>query len=94
MVNVVRLMVRLMDLQDRVAIHEAMEQQTISIAKDCISAVLTARSAVLAGANPACCRYDDTRTSAENIEFRSTILSRFDLIFIVRDIHDDARDKK
>lgn len=82
-----------MRLQDRVAIHEAMEQQTISIAKAGITAVLNARSAVLAAANPAFGRYDDTRSSAENIEFQSTILSRFDLIFIVRDIRDDKRDK-
>lgn len=82
-----------MRLQDRVAIHEAMEQQTISIAKAGITAVLNARSAVLAAANPAFGRYDDTRTSAENIEFQSTILSRFDLIFIVRDVRDDVRDK-
>ncbi|KAI0566760.1 DNA helicase [Gracilaria domingensis] len=83
-----------MRLQDRVAIHEAMEQQTISIAKAGITAVLNARAAVLAAANPAFGRYDDTRSSAENIEFQSTILSRFDLIFIVRDIRDDVRDKK
>lgn len=82
-----------MRLQDRVAIHEAMEQQTISIAKAGITAVLNARSAVLAAANPAFGRYDDTRTSAENIEFQSTILSRFDLIFIVRDIRNDERDR-
>jgi DNA replication licensing factor MCM5 len=83
-----------MRLQDRVAIHEAMEQQTISIAKAGITAVLNARSAVLAAANPAFGRYDDNRSSAENIEFQSTILSRFDLIFIVRDVRDDARDRK
>ncbi len=82
-----------MRLQDRVAIHEAMEQQTISIAKAGITAVLNARSAVLAAANPAFGRYDDTRSSAENIEFQSTILSRFDLIFIVRDVRDDTRDR-
>lgn len=82
-----------MRLQDRVAIHEAMEQQTISIAKAGITAVLNARAAVLAAANPAFGRYDDTRSSAENIEFQSTILSRFDLIFIVRDIRDDVRDR-
>lgn len=82
-----------MRMMDRVAIHEAMEQQTISIAKAGITAVLNARSAVLAAANPAFGRYDDTRTSAENIEFQSTILSRFDLIFIVRDVRDDKRDK-
>lgn len=83
-----------MRLMDRVAIHEAMEQQTISIAKAGITAVLNARSAVLAAANPAFGRYDDNRTSAENIEFQSTILSRFDLIFIVRDVRDDRRDKR
>lgn len=82
-----------MRMQDRVAIHEAMEQQTISIAKAGITAVLNARSAVLAAANPAFGRYDDTRSSAENIEFQSTILSRFDLIFIVRDVRDDKRDR-
>lgn len=82
-----------MRLQDRVAIHEAMEQQTISIAKAGITAVLNARSAVLAAANPAFGRYDDTRSSADNIEFQSTILSRFDLIFIVRDRRDDVRDR-
>lgn len=82
-----------MRLQDRVAIHEAMEQQTISIAKAGITAVLNARSAVLAAANPAFGRYDDSRSSAENIEFQSTILSRFDLIFIVRDVRNDTRDK-
>lgn len=82
-----------MRMQDRVAIHEAMEQQTISIAKAGITAVLNARSAVLAAANPAFGRYDDTRSSADNIEFQSTILSRFDLIFIVRDVRDDVRDR-
>lgn len=83
-----------MRLQDRVAIHEAMEQQTISIAKAGITAVLNARASVLAAANPAFGRYDDTRSSAENIEFQSTILSRFDLIFIVRDVRNDERDKR
>lgn len=82
-----------MRMQDRVAIHEAMEQQTISIAKAGITAVLNARSSVLAAANPAFGRYDDSRSSAENIEFQSTILSRFDLIFIVRDVRDDKRDR-
>lgn len=70
---------------DRVAIHEAMEQQTISIAKAGITTVLNTRVAVLAAANPAFGRYDDDRTAADNIEFGSTILSRFDCIFILRD---------
>ncbi|EME26479.1 DNA replication licensing factor MCM5 [Galdieria sulphuraria] len=81
-----------MRLADRVAIHEAMEQQTISIAKAGITTVLNSRAAVLAAANPAFGRYDDTRAASENIEFQSTILSRFDLIFIVRDIRTDSRD--
>lgn len=54
--------------------------------------MLNSRAAVLAAANPAFGRYDDTRAASENIEFQSTILSRFDLIFIVRDIRTDARD--
>ncbi|KAL6121787.1 hypothetical protein NUSPORA_01236 [Nucleospora cyclopteri] len=74
-----------MNETDRVAIHEAMEQQTISIAKAGITTVLNTRTAVLAAANPAFGRYDDYKTPAENIEFGTTILSRFDLIFILRD---------
>lgn len=74
-----------MDEQDRVAIHEAMEQQTISIAKAGITTVLNSRTSVLAAANPVFGRYDDFKTPAENIEFGSTILSRFDCIFIMKD---------
>jgi len=74
--------------EDRVAIHEAMEQQTISVAKAGITTILNARSAVLAAANPTFGRYDDRQSPAENIDFLPTILSRFDLIFIVRDIRD------
>lgn len=79
--------------EDRVAIHEAMEQQTISVAKAGITTILNSRSAVLAAANPVFGRYDDRRSAAENIDFLPTILSRFDLIFIVRDICDEERDK-
>jgi DNA replicative helicase MCM subunit Mcm2 (Cdc46/Mcm family) len=78
---------------DRVAIHEAMEQQTISVAKAGITTILNSRVSVLAAANPVYGRYDDTRTPAENIDFLPTILSRFDFIFIVRDVRDEARDK-
>ena len=77
---------------DRVAIHEAMEQQTISIAKAGITTVLNSRTSVLAAANPVYGRYDDLRSAAENIDMMSTILSRFDCIFIVRDIRDEGRD--
>ena len=78
---------------DRVAIHEAMEQQTISIAKAGITTVLNSRAAVLAAANPIYGRYDDTKGVDENIDLMSTILSRFDCIFIVRDIRDETRDR-
>ena len=69
-----------------------MEQQTISIAKAGITTVLNSRCSVLAAANPVYGRYDDTRTTMENMAFLPSILSRFDLIFIVRDIRDFNRD--
>jgi len=78
--------------QDRVAIHEAMEQQTISIAKAGITTVLNSRSAVLAAANPVFGRYDDMKSASENIDLMTTILSRFDMIFLVRDIREEERD--
>ncbi|KAK5112288.1 hypothetical protein LTR85_011560 [Meristemomyces frigidus] len=79
--------------EDRVAIHEAMEQQTISIAKAGITTILNARTSVLAAANPVFGRYDDLKSPGENIDFQTTILSRFDLIFIVRDAHDRKQDE-
>lgn len=78
--------------EDRVAIHEAMEQQTISIAKAGITTVLNSRTSVLAAANPVYGRYDDLKSPGENIDFQTTILSRFDMIFIVKDEHNEARD--
>ncbi|CAI7652883.1 unnamed protein product [Penicillium bialowiezense] len=80
--------------EDRVAIHEAMEQQTISIAKAGITTILNSRTSVLAAANPIFGRYDDLKTPGENIDFQTTILSRFDMIFIVRDDHERGRDEK
>lgn len=80
--------------EDRVAIHEAMEQQTISIAKAGITTILNARTSVLAAANPIFGRYDDLKTPGENIDFQTTILSRFDMIFIVRDEHEKGRDER
>lgn len=76
---------------DRVAIHEAMEQQTISIAKAGITTTLNSRCSVLAAANSVYGRWDDTKGD-ENIDFMPTILSRFDMIYIVKDTHDVLRD--
>lgn len=105
---------------DRVAIHEAMEQQTISIAKvpgvfHCnrnplllikqtdssvslcfhlkagITTTLNSRCSVLAAANSVFGRWDDTK-GEDNIDFMPTILSRFDMIFIIKDHHDQQRD--
>lgn len=78
---------------DRVAIHEAMEQQTISIAKAGITTILNSRTSVLAAANPIFGRYDDLKHAAEQIDFQSSILSRFDAIFIVRDQRVEEVDK-
>lgn len=77
---------------DRVAIHEAMEQQTISVAKAGITTTLNSRCSVLAAANSVFGRWDDTK-GEENIDFMPTILSRFDCIFVVKDMHDEERDK-
>ncbi|WWD01094.1 hypothetical protein V866_008032 [Kwoniella sp. B9012] len=79
--------------EDRVAIHEAMEQQTISIAKAGITTILNSRTSVLAAANPVFGRYDDMKSPGENIDFQTTILSRFDMIFIVKDEHNELRDR-
>jgi len=81
--------------EDRVAMHEALEQQTISIAKGGIVATLNARTAVLAAANPDLGRYDPYRSVAENVsKLPITILSRFDLIFVIRDVPDKERDAR
>jgi len=80
--------------EDRVAIHEAMEQHTVSVAKGGIVATLNARTAVLAAANPSLGRYEPYRTVAENISLPVTILSRFDLIFVLRDVPEKEHDTK
>ena len=80
--------------EDRVAIHEAMEQHTVSVAKGGIVATLNARTAILAAANPALGRYDPYRNVAENITLPVTILSRFDLIFILKDVPEKEMDMK
>ncbi|MDH5788852.1 MAG: minichromosome maintenance protein MCM, partial [Candidatus Bathyarchaeota archaeon] len=80
--------------EDRVAIHEAMEQHTVSVAKGGIVATLNARTAILAAANPALGRYEPHRTVAENISLPVTILSRFDLIFVLKDVPNKETDSK
>jgi len=80
--------------EDRSAIHEALEQQPISIAKAGIMATLNSRCSVLAAANPKFGRFDRFKPTAEQINLPSTILSRFDLIFVIEDKPDMERDKK
>lgn len=80
--------------EDRIALHEAMEQQTVTVAKGGIVATLNARSAILAAANPTFGRYDPSKPPVENIPLPATILSRFDLIFIMRDEPSDLEDAR
>ncbi|MCO5565954.1 hypothetical protein L7F22_019629 [Adiantum nelumboides] len=74
-----------MDISDQVAIHEAMEQQTISIAKAGLQATLNARTSILAAANPVGGRYNRKLTLRANVAMSAPILSRFDLFFVVLD---------
>lgn len=83
-----------MNDQDRVSIHEAMEQQSISISKAGIVTQLQARCSVIAAANPVGGRYDSSRTFSENVELTDPILSRFDVLCVVKDIVDPVNDEK
>lgn len=81
-----------MDYKDQVAIHEAMEQQTISITKAGIKATLNARTSILAAANPIGGRYDKSKSLRQNITLSAPIMSRFDLFFVMVDDCDENAD--
>ena len=83
-----------MNDQDRTSIHEAMEQQTISISKAGIVTTLQARCSIVAAANPLGGRYNSTIPFAQNVELTEPILSRFDILCVVRDTVDPEEDER
>ncbi|MCD6371826.1 MAG: minichromosome maintenance protein MCM [Candidatus Aenigmarchaeota archaeon] len=82
------------DKNDQVALHEAMEQQTISIAKASIVATLPARTSILAGGNPKLGRFDPYLPIKEQVQIPEPLLTRFDLKFALRDIPNPEFDEK
>lgn len=83
-----------MDDSTRSVLHEVMEQQTLSIAKAGIICQLNARTSVLAAANPCESQWNTNKTIIENIQLPHTLLSRFDLIFLLLDPQSDVFDRK
>lgn len=84
----------LMDQKDQVAIHEAMEQQTITLSKAGIQATLNARTSILAACLPRNTYYQPTQPIHKNVDLSPPIMSRFDLMFVMQDIHDPTTDNK
>jgi len=83
-----------MDPQDRSAMHEAMEQQTVTISKANVQATLRSETSVLAAANPKFGRFDPYQSVAQQIDLPPTLINRFDIIFTLRDIPDRDKDTK
>ena len=83
-----------MDPQDRSSMHEAMEQQTITISKANVQATLRAETSVLAAANPKLGRFNPYEPIAQQIDLPPTLINRFDVIFTLRDIPDKDKDRK
>jgi len=82
-----------MSKEDQINLHEAMSTQTVSISKATIQATLPAQTAVIAGANPKLSRFDPMRPISEQIEIPDTLLSRFDLKYILRDVPTREKDE-
>merc|ERR1712032_1676860 len=82
-----------MQESDRTAIHEVMEQQTVSIAKSGITTTLNCRTTVLAASNPVYGRYNPYKSPVENIDLPAALLSRFDLLFLLLDTVDQDKDR-
>ena len=83
-----------MSNDDRAAMHEALENQTVSISKANIQATLIARTTVLAAANPKFGRFDPYGIISEQIDLPPTLINRFDLIFPIKDLPEEVRDEK
>ena len=82
-----------MDEEDRSTMHEAMEQQTVTISKASIQATLRSQTSVLAAANPKFGRFDPMEMIAKQVNLSPALLNRFDVIFILRDLQSKERDE-
>jgi replicative DNA helicase Mcm len=82
-----------MDENDRSTMHEAMEQQTVTISKANVQATLRAQTAVLAAANPKYGRFDPMEMIAKQVNLAPSLINRFDIIFILRDLPNKTRDE-